>query len=131
MSSELIRDAARAMVVDGLWPVTLPFHETINEEPDKPTLPDLWCTVHFESHNDDRASIGGPGVALKRERGVVRVLVLGLTGNGDGAAITAADLARAVPEAFTGWPAGTTPPASSSTIRSIIFRNSLIFPGQV
>ena len=107
MSHKAIRDAARAMVIDAGWPAGLPFFETLNEEPDDTTLPDLWCTLSFEAQSDDRIAIGSVPVT-QLEEGTVRVKILARSGLGDAAAVDARESVRGFPYTFTGWPAGLT-----------------------
>lgn len=96
MSSKVVRDAFEAA-----WLVELPaipLHDTINEEPDRETLPDNWATVDYIPSSDQRVSLGEQ--ACWRETGTILVVVYALPGLGDTAAITMADQVRA---AFRDW----------------------------
>lgn len=83
MSSMVFREWFRGQLT-GLLP-DAPFKETLNSIPEltSPTKVTLWVTAEFENAGSNRASLGEKQVIF-RETGQVNVLVIGLSGKGDG-----------------------------------------------
>lgn len=94
------------MVGDASWPGGLPYRETENESPDLSALPDLWCTLQFDTSPTDDPIEVGPRPKTFEERGLMTLPVIARSGLGDTSAVAAADLARAAVIAWPTWPAG-------------------------
>lgn len=90
MSSSAIRNWFRTQVIARV--PSVPFIETVNVVPPNKNLPNLWSTLEFSSSTETRVSIGSR--ACFRETGEVVIIVLGLSGRGDTAVISAAELFR-------------------------------------
>lgn len=98
MSSLVVREAFEAA-----WQTLMPgltLYGTINEEPDRETLPDAWATVDYIPSDDPQISLGTQ--ACWRESGFILVVVFALPGQGDTAATALADQVR---DAFRSWKA--------------------------
>ncbi len=91
MSSRAVRQWFRAFLPATV--PTIPYVETVNTAPNPKNLPDVWSTLEFPNASEQRLTIGVQ--ALFREYGMVNVIVLGLSGRGDDAAIEAAEEIRA------------------------------------
>lgn len=92
MSSIAVRTWFRNAVVARA--PTIPYFDTINRMPDPRTLADLaiWDTIEFSDATEQRLTLGGR--AIFKEYGQVSIIVLGLSGRGDDAVLTAAELLR-------------------------------------
>jgi hypothetical protein len=93
MSSGPVRASYKAAVA-AAFP-TVPIVDTVAVRVDADALPDDWIALDFDAGVQTRTSIGGPG-SLWRETGTVYVAAVVLTGAGDAALITRADLVAAV-----------------------------------
>jgi len=74
------------------WVTLMPalvLESTINEEPDRSTLPTQWATVDYSSFGENRVSLGE--TACRRETGIISVVVFVKAGIGDTNVITLAD----------------------------------------
>ena len=96
MSSGAVRDAFETAWLT-LMP-TLPLVDTINDEPDRDTLPDEWVTLDFISPGETRESLGD--TACRRERGTIIPIVFVKAGSGSAQAIILAD---SIKDAFRDW----------------------------
>lgn len=95
MSSLVVRQAFEAA-----WPAKMPtlsLEDSLNDEPDRTTLPTTWATVDY-SGAEDPASVGQ--VACFRETGQILVVVWGPAGSGNAAILALAEQART---AFRRW----------------------------
>lgn len=90
MSSKTVRDAFRDSWATAV--PSVPLHETINDDPDHTSMPDLWATVEFVAFNEDPIALGNP--SCRRETGTIIVVVSGKAGEGDSALNTAVDTIR-------------------------------------
>jgi len=107
MSSGTVRSAFRSAITTA-FPL-VPYVETLGVNVDNEALPPLWMTMGFAAISEERLSIGTP--SYWEESGVVRVLVAGESGTGDGAVISQAD---AVISYFRNWQ-----PASMFRVTSV------------
>ena len=90
MSSKTVRDDFRASWTT-LVP-SVPFYETINDDPDHTTMPDIWATGEFVAFNEDQVALGNP--SCRRETGTIIVVVSGKAGEGDSDLNTAVETIR-------------------------------------
>lgn len=96
MSSGFVRNAFELS-----WVTLMPgldLEATLNEEPDRKTLPVQWATVDYASFGENRVSLGE--TACRRESGVITVVVFVKCGTGDTNAVTLADSVR---DAYRDW----------------------------
>ena len=96
MSSGAVRTA-----FETAWPTLLPtlaLVDTLNDEPDRNTLPDEWATLDFISTGESRESLSNP--ACRRERGTIIPIVFVKAGSGSAQAIVLAD---SIKDAFRDW----------------------------
>lgn len=91
MSSLAIRNWFRTELVSRV--PTVPYKDTVNKDPNPKNLPDVWMTLEFATSSERRISLGNP--ACWREFGEVQIIVLGKSGLGDTAVLTAAEAVRA------------------------------------
>ena len=96
MSSGAVRTAFETAWLT-LMP-TLPLYDTINEEPDRDTLPAEWVTVDYLSFGEERVSLGD--TACRRETGTIVPIVFVKAGSAGTQVIVLAD---AVKDAFRDW----------------------------
>jgi hypothetical protein len=96
MSSSVVRSAFRNAIVAQFPAVE--YVETLGTNVDNEDLPALWMTAGFAAMGQERLCIGHP--SYWEENGVVRILVAGESGSGDGAVVTQAD---AVVNYFRNW----------------------------
>ena len=96
MSSKTFRDAFEAR-----WAIAMPAlaaHDTLNDEPDRQSLPAQWATFDYTSFGEKRVSLGKP--ACRRESGNIIVVVFVKAGTAT-SALTA--LTDSVCTAFRDW----------------------------
>lgn len=96
MSSKYVRDEFRES-----WPAlvpTIPLFDTINEDPDHTTMPDLWATEEYVAFNEDPMSLGQP--SCRRESGTISVVISSRSGGGDSDLNDAAETIR---DAYRYW----------------------------
>jgi len=91
MSSRAVRQWFRTFVPAAV--PSVPYLETINSMPNPQNMPDLWTTLEFANASEERLTIGANPIF--REYGMVNIIVLGLSGRGDGDPMDAAELYRA------------------------------------
>lgn len=93
MSTSALRDWFRNEL-QALVPEA-PYKETLNVFPDlrTPEKATLWLTLEFENAVSVRSSLGRVQ-ALFRETGQVNIIVLGLSGKGDGPVVQVAEQVR-------------------------------------
>jgi hypothetical protein len=96
MTSPIVRTAFRAEIAAAFPAV--PYVDTIAKNVETQELPPLWHSLEFAPQDEVRASIGTP--CYWRERGVVFVSVVGVTGAGDAVVTTQA---AAVLSHFRNW----------------------------
>jgi hypothetical protein len=92
MSAAYVREQFRT-VLAGLLPAPWAYVESINNAVDAETLPPQWFTVEFTPADDQRISLGEPG--LYRETGAPLVLLFTEHQIGDAEALSGAELVRA------------------------------------
>lgn len=96
MSSKVVRDEfydAWLSLVPGI-----PFHKTINIDPDHSDMEDLWVTAEFVAFNESPISLGNP--SCRRETGTITVDVSSKSGEGEDTLNEAIDTIRT---AFRHW----------------------------
>ena len=90
MSSQYVREQFRTS-----WSTkvpSIPFHETINDDPDHTSMEALWATVEFIAFNESQVSLGSP--SCRREEGTIVVVLSARSGVGDGTLNVAAETVR-------------------------------------
>lgn len=90
MSSQYVRDEFRDS-----WTTkvpSIPFHETINDDPDHTTMEALWATAEFVAFNEVQVSLGSP--SCRREEGTIIVVLFARSGVGDSTLNVAAETVR-------------------------------------
>lgn len=96
MSTAVVRSKFRTALTSQF--PTVQYVETIGTNVDTETLGALWMAMSFAANSQERLSIGSP--SYWEETGVVRVVVVGESGNGDAAVTAQAD---AVADFFRNW----------------------------
>lgn len=92
MSSSLVCEAIETEY-GKVFGAEVPFHQTMNEEVEVASLPDLWVTTQYSDANEARIDIGSPR-ALWREEGVATIAILFRAGKGKVTARQFADRVR-------------------------------------
>jgi len=96
MSSKYVRDEFRSS-----WSIkvpSIPFHETVNDDPDHSNMPDLWATAEFVAFNETPVGLGNP--SCRRESGTIIVVLSSKSGEGDS---NLNDAAETVRTAYRHW----------------------------
>lgn len=96
MSSKYVRDEFRSSWVTEV--PTIPLYETLNDDPDHSTMPDLWASVEFQAFNEERISFGSP--SCWEERGTITISIAVKAGTGDASLLTACETVR---DAYRSW----------------------------
>jgi hypothetical protein len=97
MSTEYVRAQFRAVLANAL-PLPWVFVESINTAYGEAELPVQWVTLDFPPVDEQRISLGSPG--LFRESGAPQLLIFTAQQLGDGLAVQAAEQLRTV---FLNW----------------------------
>ena len=90
MSSEYVRDQFRDS-----WATkvpSIPFYETVNDDPDHSVSAALWATAEFVAFNEVQVSLGSP--SCRREEGTIIVVLAARSGVGDNTLLAAAETVR-------------------------------------